>query len=186
MGVSAETGNPDLMLALQGGEQFVDRLNELTTARQSLEAAVVDLQLGRASKVVYDDAAQMKAEAEALLSKAKLQAEELVANASAQAQLILNGANEQRDSIMQESNQLHDENDALVRQMSSDRDRMQRESVEAAAVIAKLKSDLTLANAVAQETVAAQRAAEGRARASHEALQAKVAKLNAAIVEAVA
>lgn len=186
MGVSAETGTPDLMLALQGGEQFVTRLNELNTARESLEAAVVDLQLGRSAKVVYDDAAQMKTEAAALLDKAKLQAEENIANASAQAQLILSGANEQRDSIVRESNHLHDENDALVRTMADQRDRMQRESVEASAVVAKLKADLTLANAVAQETLAAQREAEGRARASHDALQAKIAKLNAAIVEAVA
>lgn len=186
MGVSAETGNSDPLVALQGGNLFVGRMAELEAARTSLEAAALDLQLGRSAKVAYDEAAQMKTEAAALLDKAKRQAEELVANASAQAQLLISGANEQRDSVVQESNQLHDENDALARQMAADRDRMQHESVEAAAVIARLKSDLTLSNAVAQETLAAQRAAEGRARAAHEALQAKIAKLNAAIVEAVA
>jgi cell division septum initiation protein DivIVA len=186
MGVSADTGNPDLMLALQGGEQFVARLREMETARKSTEAAVIDLHLGRSAKVAFDEARQTQAEAEALLARAKKQAEELVANASAQAQLIVGAANEQRDTIVAESHRLSAESEALAAQMVVDRERMQRESAEAAAAVAKLKAELVIANAMAQETVTVQRAAEVRAHASHERLQQKIAKLNAAIVEAVA
>jgi hypothetical protein len=88
MGVSAEQIDPDVSVAIGGGSTYITRLEELARAKDSLAQALADLQLGRQAREAYDEAAIQRAEAAAILARAKTDAQAMVDEARAKADAV--------------------------------------------------------------------------------------------------
>lgn len=87
MSVSVD-GAPDLVLALDGGEKFAQRLQELVQAKQDSDHAVQELSLGRSAKEHMAAAEARMGEVASLEAKAREAADAIIADAKRQADAI--------------------------------------------------------------------------------------------------
>jgi hypothetical protein len=94
MSVSQDAGSSDLQIALAGGEQLRQRIEELTNARQSLMDAYTDLGIGQQAKIAYEEALALKASAEKAIVDGKAEADAAIITANARAETIIATANE--------------------------------------------------------------------------------------------
>lgn len=164
MGVSSDTGNSDVSLAMAGGSGFVQRVQEITSATDMLQKALADLQLGREAKAAYDDAQAKLAEANDTLEKAKASFTSMASDARIRADAAVSEGESRRLAALAEANQTRQEAQNWA------------DNVKAEAANAQLQAQAIMEEAQKRAADAADKAAEAQRLAEI----AKAAQLAAA------
>lgn len=105
MGVSVEasSGNDDLRVAMEGGQSFVGRLNQLAEATEALRKAREDFNLSNSAKEAYDDAARKHAAALEAQRDAAAKAQQTVEQAREESGRLIATAEARHKALMAEA-----------------------------------------------------------------------------------
>lgn len=161
-GVSAESGNADLISIMEGGENFAARMTAWANAKKGAEEALADLKLGRNVHDLYADAQAKQdaartvinnatAKATAIMAQARADADAVTRDAASKTKAALDDAATQRASADAYAEQAKASSDRLVSDAQSKSDQAKQKLSEAQAASEAAKSDAAQARQALSE-----------------------------------
>ena len=180
----------DLTLIYRGGENFLKRMQALAGLRDAHEAAFAKLQLGQDAQTAFDDAKKRLAEASsirddagALRDRAAKEAAALLAKAQADAVEIKRNAADDAKAAAEKATALRLEAENYAAKVRLEADARQKSAAVAERVATAKQAEAEAALKRHQEAHQTAFAAQREAEQRKADLDAKIAKLSAAIRE---